>query len=735
MPTIRVAFAIACVLTVGVWRSQAFLFSRPADASAPRFGGFESHATRVDMFESGTSSTDTATPSFSDERAFGGTAADLNSSRNSFDDESNAPTISSLSLSFHVCNGFANQRLSIIYAAIVAKETGRSLYLPRLLLDGTQHDTSKAATLRNSEATEFRTFYDVDVFIEGMKAAGIRVIDGGSTVLSSLSEQAVRVPSQNLQSLLEPGTSSLDYHNAAHLSIECPLFKLGAAVVGRHRALVESVLSSMVPAPAHRAQIATLKTALSKSGHYNFIHMRIEQDWINHCKTWVSDRGNCLAEEVIRAIGEHLDLKGVPRGAPLYFACDLPTAEPYLLNAAMKSLKAMGYKKVTLQAGQKNLKSMDKRKTTGGSNLSREIRAMHAYYLGMDSEKYIGNSVSTFSALLLLERQNKNRWSTYYNMGGIPLMDMLPFFRMPWVFTYNGESPGFDYMAKSAVLSAIDVGQVIPYCLYMGDKGDEMYQWLRKQGVHVVLHDPSWKVNIVQKYDEAKIFAKIAATYESITSLVATFMRFDIPIVHALYQYNYVLYTDIDVLFLKKIDLHSFPPELPEALTMAHEVRNEFPCNAGVVLYNLPYMRQSYNDLVTFAMHAQGLHFGDYYGPADQGAMNQFYERELRSECSLPEAFNAKPYKLGDFGGIDDVFILHFHGPKPKHYLDFANSRGCGPFLNDVGGGEFGRLCENGLKNLCEIQLEIPEGMRLKGSWAPLSDLQSTGCKKRFLKP
>jgi len=96
----------------------------------------------------------------------------------------------------------------------------------------------------------------------------------------------------------------------------------------------------------------------------------------------------------------------------------------------------------------------------------------------------------------------------------------------------------------------------------MGDKGDDMYQWLKRQGVHVLLHDPAWKVNIVQKYDEAKKFAKFAATYESITSLVATFMRFDIPIVHALYQYNYVLYTDVDVLFLQKIDLHSFPDTL-----------------------------------------------------------------------------------------------------------------------------------------------------------------------------
>ena len=587
-----------------------------------------------------------------------------------------------------------------MYAAIIAKETGRSLNLPMLLLDGTQHDTSQRTTSLNSKTTRFGTFYDGDAFVKGMKAAGIRVLDKDSDFFST-SDHAVRMPSEDLQSLLESGDSSL-FGNATQLSVVCPLFKLDAAIVGRYRELVESVLSSLVPAPAQRSKIDELKTALSKSGHYNVLHLRVESDWINHCKTWVSDRGNCLAEEVIRAVGEHLDLKGVPKGMPLYVACDLPAADPDLLDAAMKSLKNMGYNKITLQGRKKRGQSKQGRKTPSGSKNSREVRAMHAYYLGMDSSKYIGNSVTTFSALLLLERQNKNRWSAYYNMGGIPLMDMLPFFRMPWVFTYNGESPAFDYMAKSAVLSAIYVGHVTSDCISMGDKGDEMYQWLKRQGVHVVLHEPSWKVNIVQKYDEAMKFAKAAATYESITSLVATFMRIDIPVIQALYQYNYVLYTDVDVLFLKKIDLHSFPPKLPEALAMANEISFEFPCNAGVILYNLPSVRQSYHDLISFTMHAHGVHFGDKYGPTDEGALNQFYERELGSKCSLPENFNAKPYKFDVFDGPHDIFILHFHGPKPKHYLDFASNRGCGPFSSDVGGGYFLKQCEQGLRNLCD---------------------------------
>jgi len=80
-------------------------------------------------------------------------------------------------------------------------------------------------------------------------------------------------------------------------------------------------------------------------------------------------------------------------------------------------------------------------------------------------------------------------------------------------------------------------------------------------------------------------------------------------------------------------------------------------------------------------MHASGLHFGDKYGPADQGALNQFYERELSAQCSLPETFNAKAYKLGDFDSIINVFILHFHGPKPNSIWISPRIVGAGSFL------------------------------------------------------
>lgn len=188
-----------------------------------------------------------------------------------------------------------------------------------------------------------------------------------------------------------------------------------------------------------------------------------------------------------------------------------------------------------------------------------------------------------------------------------------------------------------------------------------------------------------------------------------------------------MLYTDVDVLFLEKIDLHSFPPKLPETLAMANEITDEFPSNAGAVLYNLTSMRQSYHDLISFTMHAPGLHIGDNDGPADQGALNQFHEAELDSHCSLPENFKAKPYKLDGFDVTDDIFILHFHGPNSEHYLDFEKNRGCGPFSSDIGGGYFLNLCQQGLKNLCRLQLDVPKSLRSEGSWSTMSVLRGSG--------
>lgn len=67
------------------------------------------------------------------------------------------------------------------------------------------------------------------------------------------------------------------------------------------------------------------------------------------------------------------------------------------------------------------------------------------------SLRFIGNSVSTFAALAMLERRHRGLWAAYYNGGNLPVAPYLPVHKLPWVFTYNSWSAKYDYMLKAAV--------------------------------------------------------------------------------------------------------------------------------------------------------------------------------------------------------------------------------------------------------------------------------------------
>lgn len=51
------------------------------------------------------------------------------------------------------------------------------------------------------------------------------------------------------------------------------------------------------------------------------------------------------------------------------------------------------------------------------------------YYLSLNSNQFVGNSVSTFSAMLIMERWNAGNYASYYNGGNIPLEIFLPLYK------------------------------------------------------------------------------------------------------------------------------------------------------------------------------------------------------------------------------------------------------------------------------------------------------------------
>eukprot|EP01023_Acetabularia_acetabulum_P017474 TRINITY_DN1872_c0_g1_i14.p3 TRINITY_DN1872_c0_g1~~TRINITY_DN1872_c0_g1_i14.p3 ORF type:complete len:157 (-),score=28.13 TRINITY_DN1872_c0_g1_i14:1113-1583(-) len=120
---------------------------------------------------------------------------------------------------------------------------------------------------------------------------------------------------------------------------------------------------------------------------------------------------------------------------------------------------------------------------------------------------------------------------------------------------------------------------------------------------------------------------------------------------------------------------------------MGPEMNDKFPYNAGVALWNNHALRKSHSALINFVLNTSDALYWKDYGPVDQGALNKFYEEDIRS-WKLPTKFNKKPYHLY----TEDALVVHFHGPKPHHYLEYLRKGTCG---NSV----FGKLCEMGIQN------------------------------------
>ena len=98
--------------------------------------------------------------------------------------------------------------------------------------------------------------------------------------------------------------------------------------------------------------------------------------------------------------------------------------------------------------------------------------------------------------------------------------------------------------------------------------------------------------------------------YANADMQIGTFQRIDIPVLPMLTQYEYVLFTDADVFFRKRIDLNTFTLPLPETIGMASEAGPGFPYNAGIMLMHLPPLRTSHERFLDFIFsNEHGLYF------------------------------------------------------------------------------------------------------------------------------
>ncbi|GLC41858.1 hypothetical protein PLESTM_001258700 [Pleodorina starrii] len=601
-------------------------------------------------------------------------------------------------LRFKVCNGFANQRLSVVYGVLLALRLGRTPVLPVLMRDGIQR-TDATVTAHGANKVPFEEVYDLNYFLFKLAGAGIRLLEPHEAPRpSAYTEVSLGSLGSNVS-----GSLATTYGHLQHLSIDCPLFKMIPAEINQttDEPVIWAVLDAMRPAALPFSYVSSMQQAIRHLGavngkaatKYNFLHLRMENDWVEHCKRWsnIPDgvvRDNCYNNT--ETIDVQLRLFAFGTDVPLYVASYWSDVDPERAKNVMGRLVDAGYRVITSNdVFPEAMKAED-----------REIRALVEYYVGFGANRFIGNSVSTFAALALLERRHQKLWAAYYNGGNLPVAPYLPVHKLPWVFTYNSWSAKYDYMLKAAVRSAAHFNTLQPYCIFDGNTSSPIGRWLVDNNVTLIRHVPSWREELLKKaQSRMKDNVQHSHLYKNPDMLVSTFQRVDLPVVPILDQYTYVLYTDADVYFRRPIHLDDFGLPLPRSVSMSYEFYKMFPYNAGIIMANLPTMRRNYKAFLAMMLdNDDGLYYPNY-GPADQGIINKFYEHDLRNQM-LNQAFNTKPYN--DFD--PNSFLIHFHGPKPHEYLSYLDTGKC----------DFYSVCEQGfLKSLCQYVMEwqvyIPE--------------------------
>jgi hypothetical protein len=342
--------------------------------------------------------------------------------------------------------------------------------------------------------------------------------------------------------------------------------------------------------------------------------------------------------------------------------------------------------------------------------LDTAIFAAIDFYVCDHASTFIGNSVSTFSAMLLLmskhrsvnevltaSQKTKRETSFHYNGGKIPLQELIPISAhrvkkpLKWLFVITqGSSGEYVRMTKVAVQSALSVSGkphlarimqfcaicfghnsvlpapasgLVPVCMFVPDgsgKPDPLKVWMENKGVIVISHSPTWRDKIVamNKNSPSHVRARSHLNEDS-NMIVATFLRIDIPVLGIMD--DHVLYADADILFRGEVLLEHFAPYKDYTLVMGTEnAGDKTSCgNAGVILFDIQKLRETRKEFLHFLFDQRTTMEFDGWGPNDQGALTDFYgppRNQVRVQSWA--TFNWKPYWRYN----PDAVIVHFHG-------------------------------------------------------------------------
>ncbi len=214
---------------------------------------------------------------------------------------------------------------------------------------------------------------------------------------------------------------------------------------------------------------------------------------------------------------------------------------------------------------------------------------------------------------------------------------------MKWYFAINEKatSTPLAQHAKLAVRSAKRIPGLQPHLLYFGERNG-FTEWMEANDVSVIDVQPGFLEDIYRAVD--------AGWYSR--DFIGHWLRTEICNLEM--DDQFILYTDIDVVFLKPLSCDDFAPKF---FACAPEFRTDdwSYFNSGVMLMNVAALRADYPNLkkyiqAKFADARSGLF-------NDQHVYNDFYKDRW---SRLDPAYNWKPY----WAPNDGARILHLHGPK-----------------------------------------------------------------------
>ena len=335
--------------------------------------------------------------------------------------------------------------------------------------------------------------------------------------------------------------------------------------------------------------------------------------------------------------------------------------------------------------------------------------------MALEAVSFIGPSSSVSSSLAFLARQRRQLEAFHYD-GEISLLEAkgilkaktptgVPTLRIPikWVFSMGHRQQPVSIawnMTLAAVKSALTTG-LQPVCLTNAQPDSEEVQFLVGLGVRVLHHTPTWEEEAKLRLQQWRTnpATKWRFTFPEFADIFGEFLRIDIPIVGLLDPF--VLYTDVDVMFLSPvtwptilgdqmpfnenqyIDMTDFKyarpgtiglPEYFATSTEFVQSSNREKMETGVMLMNMVMLRQSHAEYVDFLFNRKQ---SWKYSTADPTMYKAFYRKHKKVMATfIPPALSWKVFwkpsgeEVSATRSFDPV-IIHFHGPKCDDIVPF----------------------------------------------------------------